>query len=101
MLRVNQTTLNRIRQSGSASVEEQKKLEDEIHVGALESSRNEHRTEAQRSHEDYVALTRRCKDEMVKIKALEEKPDKSEVEGMCSWHAATAIYFYFRREVDS
>lgn len=44
MLRVNQTTLNRIRQSGSASVEEQKKLEDEI--GALESSRNEHRTEA-------------------------------------------------------
>lgn len=28
---------------------------------------------------DYVALTR-CKDEMVKIKALEEKPDKSEVE---------------------
>lgn len=77
MLRVNQTTLNRIRQSGSASVEEQKKLEDEI--GALESSRNEHCTEAQRSHEDYVALTR-CKDEMVKIKALEEKSDKSEVE---------------------
>ena len=77
-IHANQTTLNRIRQSGSASVEEQKKLEDEIED--LERSRNEHRTEAQLSHEDYVALTKRCKDEMVKIKTLEEKLDRSEEE---------------------
>ena len=55
-----QTTLNRIRQSGSASVEDQLSIEAEIK--RLEDSLEEHRTRARLSHEHYIEQTKRCEE---------------------------------------
>ena len=49
------TTLNRIRQSGSASVEDQQDLEAEIKE--LACQHETHCKEAQLSHEDHIKLT--------------------------------------------
>ena len=68
------TTLNRIRQSGSASRSDQKELEDDI--ASLESELEDHRTKARLSHENNLELTKRCREKMSKIKELEQKADK-------------------------
>jgi len=60
-----QTTLNRIRQSGSASVEDQ--LSIEVEIKRLEDSLEEHRTRARLSHEHYIEQTKLC-EESVKIR---------------------------------
>ena len=49
------TTLNRIRQSGAASVEDQQALE--VEIKALQTSHQEHRTKAQLYHKCYIDLT--------------------------------------------
>ena len=70
------TTLNRIRQSGSASTEDQKKLEDDI--AALERELEEHRTKARLSHEKYIEITKQCSEQLEKIKALEQTQQSDE-----------------------
>ena len=72
------TTLNRIRQSGSASVEDQQDLEAEIKE--LECQHETHRKEAQLSHEDHIKLTKRCKEQMEKISTLQQNTSRSEEE---------------------
>ena len=57
-LRRNQTTLNRIRQTGSADGEEQKRIEAEI--TALTEELEKHREDAKKSHEYYIETKNRC-----------------------------------------
>lgn len=73
-----QTTLNHIRQTGSSSALEQQQLQEEMKT--LRDSLEDHRKKAQRSHEDYISLTERCKKEMEKINTLDEKTDRSREE---------------------
>ena len=70
------TTLNRIRQSGSASAEDQRNIEDEIK--SLEDSLEEHRTKARLSHEQHIELKKRCKEAMEKIKSIEQCSETNE-----------------------
>ena len=70
------TTLNRIRQSGSASVEDQQDLEAEIKE--LECQHETHRKEAQLCHEDHIKLIKRCKEQMEKISTLQQNTSRSE-----------------------
>lgn len=73
-----QTTLNRIRQTGSATEECQKDLEEEI--AGLKAVHETHRQESQLSHADYIKLIKWCKEEMTKIETFEQNTDPSEVE---------------------
>ena len=70
------TTLNRIRQSGSASAEDQRNIEDEIK--SLEDLLEEHRTKARLSHEQYIELKKGCKEAMEKIKSIEQCSETNE-----------------------
>ena len=73
-----QTTLNRRRQTGDATVEEQQFIESEIRK--CEALLENHRDQARLSHEYYIEVTRRCKQEMEKITALEENSEANETE---------------------
>ena len=68
-IHVKQTTLSRIRQTGSASVEECQGIEAEIKT--LQESLEEHRTKAKCSHEYYLDMVKRCKDALQKIEQCE------------------------------
>ena len=65
------TTLNWIRQSGSASVEDQQQLEKEIQD--LKGLHEDHRKISQLSDEDHVTLIMQRKEQMEKINILAEK----------------------------
>ena len=54
-----QTTLNRIRQTGLATGECQKDLENEL--AGLKTAHEMHQKEAELSHADYIKLIKRCK----------------------------------------
>lgn len=53
-------------------------MEDSI--VSLESELESHRTKAQLSHQNYLDLMKRSKDELVKINELEQKCNKSSEE---------------------
>lgn len=72
------TTLNRIQQSGSASIEQQQDLEKE--VKELEGQHEEHRKKAELSHEDYIQVTKQCKDQMEKNNTLQASTSNEEDE---------------------
>ena len=78
MLRRNQTTLNRIRQTRSASEEEQRKIEGEIF--SLTSELKFHLENARKSHDYYIETTGRCKKDFNDIQLLEANQDKTEQE---------------------
>ena len=73
-----QTTLNRIRQSGSASIAEQNDLETRI--SSLTTDLEIHKDEAHQSHQYYLDTTKRCQEEWDLISTLESKEDKTEEE---------------------
>ena len=77
-LRRNQTTLNRIRQTGSADSEEQKTIEAEI--AALTEKLEKHCENAKKSHDYYTEAKDRCKREWKEIESLEEKQERTEQE---------------------
>ena len=70
-----QTTLNRIRQSGSASVEDQLNIEAEIKH--LEDSLEKHRTKAKLSHEHYIEQTKRCAKAMKMIREASDEEERA------------------------
>ena len=72
-----QTTLNRIRQSGSASVEDQLSIEAEIKC--LEDSLEEHRTRARLSHEHYIEQTKLCEESM-KIREANDEEERASLQ---------------------
>ena len=61
-----------------ATEECQKDLEKEI--AGLKTAHKTYRKEAELSHEDYIKLIKRCKEEMIKIETLEQNTDPSEEE---------------------
>lgn len=65
-----QTTLNRIRQSGIASVEDQ--LSTEAEIKCLEDSLDKYRTRARLSHKHYIEQTKLCEESM-KIREARRK----------------------------
>ena len=73
-----QTTLNRIRQSGSASVEDQLSIEAEIKC--LEDSLEEHRTRARLSHEHYIEQTKLCEESMKKIREANDEEERASLQ---------------------
>lgn len=77
-MRANQTTLNRIRQSGSADHIEQVAIETSI--ANLTKELEIHKDEAQRSHELYIDVTNGCKTKWKEIIELEMKQNKSSKE---------------------
>ena len=74
----NQTTLNRIRQTGSADEKEQKKVEATI--ARLTSDSVMHHDNARKSHDYYTATKKRCKEEWTEIESLEAKHVRTEQE---------------------
>ena len=68
-IKANQTTLNRIRQSGSASENEQKHLEDEI--GRLTTELAVHKNHAQKSYKYYNDVTKECKEKWSQLLKLQ------------------------------
>ena len=74
-IRATQTMLNRIRQSGSASVTEQNDLETKI--SSLTTELEIHKDEAHKYHQYYLETTKCCHD---KWDAIESKEDKTEDE---------------------
>ena len=77
-LRRNQTTLNRIRQTGSADEEEQKKMEAEI--SSINSRLEAHRQSAKKSHDYYLETKKRCTQQWTDIVSLEAKENRSQEE---------------------
>ncbi len=77
-LRRNQTTLNRIRQTGSTLLEEQLSIEAEM--AKIQSELEVHRCNARKSHEYYFSAKKRCGAEWKDIQMLEAKLDKTESE---------------------
>ena len=77
-LRRNHTILNRIRQTGSAEEEEQKRIESEIVT--LTSELEAHCQNAKKSHDYYNETKKRCKEEWKEIMALESKEGRTEEE---------------------
>jgi len=73
-----QTTINRLQQSGSASPEEVKRLEEELKQ--LNQFHETHRDEAQKSHTYYSEVVARCAMEWSDITSLEEKETLTEDE---------------------
>ena len=73
------TTLNQIRQSGTASVMEQQRIETEIK--ALEELLEDHRSKVKKSYEYYLDTTKRCKEAMQRI---EECTDSEELKQLKS-----------------
>ena len=66
-----QTTINRLKQSAQASTEDIKKLEDDI--ASLKQQLENHRSEAAKSHEYYIEVTKRCSQEWDRITSLQQK----------------------------
>ena len=77
-LRRNQTTLNRICQTGSVDGEEQKRIEAEII--ALTETLEKHHGDAKKSHDYYIEIKNRCKREWEEIDSLQSKPVRTEEE---------------------
>ena len=72
------TTLNRIRQTGSCSEEDQKAIEEEII--RLEDLLKKHKAEATSSLKHYHEVTKRCQTQWEKIVELENKGERTESE---------------------
>ena len=72
------TTLNRIRQSGSSSEEDQKAIEEEIK--RLDDLHKKHEADATLSLEHYHEVTKRCQTQWRKILELEGKELRTECE---------------------
>ena len=70
-----QTTLNRIRQSGNASEEEQQVIESAI--ADLQEDLKQHKLEASRSLDNYHEMTKRCKMQWDQITSLESNTHRS------------------------
>ena len=79
-LQRNQTTLNRIHQTGSADREEQRKIESEISALTVELER--HCEDAKKSHDYYIETknTCRCNNEWKEIESLQVKQVRTEQE---------------------
>ena len=74
-IRRQQTTLNRIRQSGSAEVETQKRIEENI--AELQELLKKHKQEAAKSLAQYQDMTSRCQSQWKDIMLLETKSERS------------------------
>jgi hypothetical protein len=78
LIQAKQTTLNRIRQTGSAG--ERQQLDLEAKISMLNDDLKTHREHARKSHEYYIETTTRCKKEWVEIQALESKENRNQQE---------------------
>ena len=68
-MKAKQTTLNRIRQSGSATEHDQRELE--VAVSTLEDQLKEHKSEALSSQQSFNEAIGRCNREWKRIEELE------------------------------
>ena len=73
-----QTTINRVLQSGSASSENVDKLREDLK--ALKDAHVAHKLKAQKSHSYYTEVTTRCSEEWATITSLEQKEVLSDTE---------------------
>ena len=78
LIQSKQTTLNRIRQTGSAELDQQKSLEDELTL--LNTENQTHCEHDRKSHEFYIEMTSRCKWDWESIQTLEAKEDHTQDE---------------------
>ena len=78
LLRSKQTTLNRIRQTGSADGDQQSQIESEI--TQISSDLENHREKARKSHDYYKDITSRCSKDWETIYILESKENRNEQE---------------------
>lgn len=70
-MRASQTTLNRLKQTGSSTPEELQSLESQIQMTQQELE--EHKQEAAKSHKYYKEMVERCSKQWKTIQNLEEK----------------------------
>ena len=77
-LNAKQTVLNRIRQTGSSTEEEQKQIKAEI--TAIQSELDHHRETAQKSHEYHPTVTKRCAKDWKEILELEKLAENRSTE---------------------
>ena len=68
-IHANQTTLNRLKQTGSSSEEELKSLESDIQE--LQSAREVHKQTAQNSHKYHLDMVKRCSTQWEQIQELQ------------------------------
>lgn len=68
-IRAKQTTLNRLRQTGSAVEQEQKEVEEQI--STLCAELDTHKQTALKSHDYHLTTTKRCATEWTELKRLE------------------------------
>ena len=70
-----QTTLNRIRQSGNASEEEQQVIESDI--AEVQDNLQKHKVEATRSLENYHKMSQRCENQWKEIESLKNNTPRT------------------------
>jgi len=73
-----QTSINRKKQSSDALPDDLKHLEDKL--SGLKNSLEIHREEAKGAHDYYQKITAQCMEEWKKIFKLVEKPCRTEIE---------------------
>ena len=92
LLKSKQTTLNRIRQTGSADGQQQSQVESEI--AQISSDLEIHREQARKSHDYYKDVTSHCIEDWEAICVLESKEYRNENENQALenlYHNFTAV----------